>query len=188
MSEQMNNLFHAQHCLSWIFVDCVWTQRRTADPRQVPFLVMHTCTCHAVCHMLNSSSVGIMIAGLAKHNIDACAKQLVCSNGKPDMPLPLSDPFGRSCDCFLFLDAAPMGAVQTSSGHRETSQSNVTSYSNNILNLDYQGETYCQTWYPYLDRNTGLVKARVRRSSHATFTPLTPWVPPSLCPPPLFCP
>ena len=85
------------------------------------------------------------------------------------IPALLSDQLGWSRNCLLFLAAAPVGALQTSSGHRETSQSNVTSYSNNILQLDYQGEPYCQTWYPYLDRNTGLLKARVCRSSHPAF-------------------
>ena len=80
--------------------------------------------------------------------------------------LPLSD----KCkgDPYVILAAAPVGALQTSSGHRENYSSNVTSFSNNILHLDYQGETYCQTWYPYIDRNTGLLKARVSNSSSLT--------------------
>ena len=46
-------------------------------------------------------------------------------------------------------------------GHRESFTSNITSYADNILRLSYEGDEYCQTWYPYLDRNTGQLKARV---------------------------
>ncbi|KAL3136294.1 hypothetical protein ABBQ32_007299 [Trebouxia sp. C0010 RCD-2024] len=63
-------------------------------------------------------------------------------------------------DQYIILTPAEGGALSTTVGHRETSQSNVTGYSNNIMNLDYQGSPYCQTWYPYRDRNTGQMKAR----------------------------
>ena len=46
-------------------------------------------------------------------------------------------------------------------GHRESSASNLTAYANNVMRLDAAGSAYCQTWYPYLDRNTGQLKARV---------------------------
>ena len=59
--------------------------------------------------------------------------------------------------------AVPDQHYQIVIGHRESYSSNITNYSDNVLSLDYQGEAYNQTFYTYLDRNTGLVKARVSR-------------------------